>query len=136
MVFEGPTQIPATHTERRLRDGAKRHYHTSLATGWDYCALDFGLRVNPEASKCVLQEAVEAWEASVGTVFLGYDLCFQAVAGSQASNRTFVAPKVKTALTPFQAQRRPKTHSSAANWEHPVQSMAGSRPAAGPYLKG
>ncbi len=72
-----------------------------LPLDMDYCVLDFGLHVNPEALKRALQEAIDTSAASVETILLGYGLCSQAVVGLQANNCTLVVPKVDDCIAIF-----------------------------------
>lgn len=72
-----------------------------LPPDMDYCVLDFGLHVNPEALKKALQEAVDASAASFETILLGYGLCSQAVVGLRANGCTLVVPKVDDCIAIF-----------------------------------
>lgn len=72
-----------------------------MPPGTDYCVLDFGLHVNPEALRVALQEAIDASASSAETILLGYGLCSQAVVGLQANNCMLVVPKVDDCIAIF-----------------------------------
>jgi hypothetical protein len=72
-----------------------------LPPGVDYCVLDFGLHVNPEALKRVLQEAVDTLATSAETILLGYGLCAQDVVGLRANGFALVVPKVDDCIAIF-----------------------------------
>jgi hypothetical protein len=101
MVFEGPGQIPATRTKVIACATVIEEMLPLLPPGVDYRVLDFGLHVNPEALKRILQEAVDAWATSAETILLGYGLCSQAVVGLRANDCTLVVPKVDDCIAIF-----------------------------------
>jgi hypothetical protein len=101
MVFEGPGQMQATRTKVIACATVIEEMLPHLPPGVDYYVLDFGLHVNPEALKRVLQEAVDALATSAETILLGYGLCSQAVVGLRANEFTLVVPKVDDCIAIF-----------------------------------
>jgi hypothetical protein len=72
-----------------------------LPPGVDHQVLDFGLHVNPESLKRVLQETIDASAPPAETIILGYGLCSQAVIGLQANGCTLVIPRVDDCIAIF-----------------------------------
>jgi hypothetical protein len=101
MVLEGPGQMQATRTKVIACATVIEEMLPHLPPGVDYRVLDFGLHVNPEALKGVLQEAVDASATSAETILLGYGLCSQAVVGLRANDCTLVVPKVDDCIAIF-----------------------------------
>ena len=96
-----------------------------LPPGLDYCVLDFGLHINPEALKRALQEAIDTSAASAETILLGYGLCSQAVVGLRANGCTLVVPKVDDCIAIFlgsgeaykaQSRAEPGTYYLTKGW--------------------
>jgi hypothetical protein len=72
-----------------------------LPTGVEPQVLDFGLHVNPQELKRILQETVDAVAPEADTILLGYGLCSQAVVGLRANGCTLVVPRVDDCIAIF-----------------------------------
>jgi hypothetical protein len=101
MVSEGTNQMQATHTKVIACATVIEEMLPHLPPDTDYCVLDFGLHINPETLRRVLQETVDASAASAETILLGYGLCSQAVVGLRANDCTLVIPKVDDCIAIF-----------------------------------
>ena len=101
MVFEGQGPIQAIRTKVIACATVIEEMLPHLPPGVEYCVLDFGLHVNPEALKRALQEAIDASATSAETILLGYGLCSQAVVGLRANDCTLVVPKVDDCIAIF-----------------------------------
>jgi len=124
-MFEGTSQMQATRTKVIACATVIEEMLPLLPPDVDYCVLDFGLHVNPEALKCALQNAVDASVASAETILLGYGLCSQAVVGLRANGCTLVVPKVDDCIAIFlgsaeiyraQARTEPGTYYLTKGW--------------------
>jgi hypothetical protein len=125
MVFERPGQIRAKHTKVIACATVIEEMLPLLPPGVDYCVLDFGLHVNPEALRRALQEAIDASATSAETILLGYGLCSQAVVGLRANDCTLVVPKVDDCIAIFlgsgkaykaQSRAEPGTYYLTKGW--------------------
>ena len=96
-----------------------------LPPGVETQVLDFGLHVNPQDLKRVLQEKIDALAPRVNTILLGYGLCSMAVVGLQATDCTLVVPKVDDCIAIFlgsgavyrqQARGEPGTYYLTKGW--------------------
>jgi hypothetical protein len=101
MVFEGTSQMQATRTKVIACATVIEEMIPHLPPGMHYQVLDFGLHINPETLKRVLQESVDASATSAETILLGYGLCSQAVVGLRANDCTLVIPKVDDCIAIF-----------------------------------
>jgi hypothetical protein len=93
--------MQATHTKVIACATVIEEMLPHLPPGTDYCVLDFGLHINPEALRRVLQETIDASATSAETILLGYGLCSQAVVGLRANGCTLVIPKVDDCIAIF-----------------------------------
>jgi len=125
MVFEGPGSIQPTHTKVIACATVIEEMLLHLPAGMDYQVLDFGLHVNPEALRCALQEAIDAWATLAETILLGYGLCSQAVVGLRAKDCTLVVPRVDDCIAIFlgsgeaykaQSRAEPGTYYLTKGW--------------------
>ena len=96
-----------------------------LPAGTRCHVLDFGLHINPQKLKRVLQETVDALAPEVDTILLGYGLCSMAIVGLEARECTLVVPKVDDCIAIFlgsgaayreQARREPGTYYLTKGW--------------------
>ncbi|MCR4406006.1 MAG: DUF1638 domain-containing protein [Anaerolineae bacterium] len=96
-----------------------------LPPGMEVQVLDFGLHINPQELKRILQEAIDATAPQIDTILLGYGLCSMAVVGLQATHCTLVVPKVDDCIAIFlgsrtayrqQAHREPGTYYLTKGW--------------------
>lgn len=87
--------------------------------------LDFGLHIQPQKLKQVLQETIDTLASEVDTILLGYGLCSMAVVGLRARNCTLVVPKVDDCIAIFlgsgaayreQSRREPGTYYLTKGW--------------------
>ncbi len=63
--------------------------------------LDFGLHLEPESLKKVLQEKIDEASQNVDVLLLGYGLCSMAVVGLKATTSTLVIPRVDDCIAIF-----------------------------------
>jgi hypothetical protein len=96
-----------------------------LPEGMTHQELDFGLHLNPDDLKRVLQEAIDQASQEADTILLGYGLCSMAVVGLKASGCTLVVPRVDDCIAIFlgsreaytsQASREPGTYYLTKGW--------------------
>lgn len=66
-----------------------------------YKVLDFGLHVNPDQLRTVLQNEIDFAHSKFDTIILGYGLCSQAVIGIKATHCTLVIPRVDDCIAIF-----------------------------------
>jgi hypothetical protein len=66
-----------------------------------YKVLDFGLHVNPDQLRTVLQNEIDSANSLFDTIILGYGLCSQAVIGIKASHCALVIPRVDDCIAIF-----------------------------------
>ncbi|MBN1537457.1 MAG: DUF1638 domain-containing protein [Anaerolineales bacterium] len=66
-----------------------------------YEVLDFGLHVNPNQLRHILQETIDGANSRFDTIILGYGLCSQAIIGIKASCCTLVIPRVDDCIAIF-----------------------------------
>jgi hypothetical protein len=125
VVVGGPGQIQAIRTKVIACATVIEEMLPHLPPGVEYRVLDFGLHVNPEALRRVLQEAVDALATSAETILLGYGLCSQAVVGLRANDCTLVVPKVEDCIAIFlgsdeayraQSRTEPGTYYLTKGW--------------------
>ena len=57
-----------------------------------YETLDFGLHLNPQKLKSVLQEKIDQASRDADVLLLGYGLCSMAVVGLKSTTATLVIP--------------------------------------------
>ncbi len=101
MVFDRPRSKQARKTKVIACATVIEEMLSHLPPGVEYCVLDFGLHVNPEALRGALQETIDASDTSFETILLGYGLCSQAVVGLSANGCTLVVPKVDDCIAIF-----------------------------------
>ncbi len=77
----------------------------SCLEGAEYEVLDFGLHVNPEQLRKILQQRIDALEKPYDAIILGYGLCSQAVIGIQARQSPLVIPRVDDCIAIFLGSR-------------------------------
>jgi hypothetical protein len=70
-----------------------------------YEILDFGLHLTPEKLRGQLQATINATDAKVDTIILGYGLCSMAVVGLKATGCTLVVPRVDDCIAIFLGSR-------------------------------
>lgn len=96
-----------------------------LPPGMEHHVFDFGLHVNPQELKRILQDAVDALASRADTILLGYGLCSMAVVGLRARDCTLVVPRVDDCIAIFlgsgaayqeQARREPGTYYLTKGW--------------------
>ena len=106
--------------------------HQHLPAGTTCQILDFGLHVQPQTAKQVLQDTVDALAPEVDTILLGYGLCSMAIVGLVARGCTLVVPRVDDCIALFlgsgaayreQSRREPGTYYLTKGWieagDHP-----------------
>jgi Protein of unknown function (DUF1638) len=71
----------------------------------DHQVLDFGLHVNPENLRRMLQEAIDKATEQYNIIILGYGLCSLAVIGLHAAKSTMVVPRVDDCIAIFLGSR-------------------------------
>lgn len=76
-----------------------------LPPGMHHQVLDFGLHIYPEKLRSTLQAAIDAVDADIHTILLGYGLCSQAVIGITAQKATLVVPRVDDCIAIFLGSR-------------------------------
>jgi hypothetical protein len=90
-----------------------------------YEVLDFGLHLNPEKLRGVLQSKIDESSEGVDVLLLGYGLCSMAVVGLQARNTYLVIPRVDDCIGIFlgssaaykeQAKKEPGTYYLTKGW--------------------
>lgn len=75
--------------------------------------LDFGLHVQPEKLRDVLQAAIDRVSSDIDTIILGYGLCSMAVVGLSSTKCTLVVPKVDDCIAIFLGSNRAYHKQSA-----------------------
>lgn len=87
--------------------------------------LDFGLHINPEELKKVLQEKIDEASPKADVLLLGYGLCSMAVVGLRATTATVVIPRTDDCIGIFlgscnaykeQANKEPGTYYLTKGW--------------------
>lgn len=87
--------------------------------------LDFGLHLNPNQLKKVLQEKIDEASKSADVLLLGYGLCSMAVVGLKATNATLVIPRTDDCIAIFlgscsayqeQSKKEPGTYYLTKGW--------------------
>ena len=87
--------------------------------------LDFGLHINPEELKKVLQEKIDEASPKADVLLLGYGLCSMAVVGLRATTATVVIPRTDDCIGIFlgscnaykeQAKKEPGTYYLTKGW--------------------
>ena len=90
-----------------------------------YEVLDFGLHLNPQELKRVLQEKIDEASQSAEVVILGYGLCSMAVVGLHATTATLVVSRSDDCIAIFlgscaaykqQAGKEPGTYYLTKGW--------------------
>lgn len=66
-----------------------------------YKVLDFGLHINPDQLRTVLQNEIDSADSLFDTIILGYGLCSQAVIGIKATHCALVIPRVDDCIAIF-----------------------------------
>lgn len=84
-----------------------------MPEGLDYEVLDFGLHLDPNSLKGVLQSAIDACSPHYDTIILGYGLCSMAVIGLHSSHSTLVVPRVDDCIALFLGSRETYNAMSA-----------------------
>ena len=118
-----------------------------LPPGMQHQVFDFGLHVNPNKLRSILQEAIDAVSGRYETIILGYGMCSQAIIGVKANGCRLVAPRVDDCIAIFlgssgayqrQCQAEPGTYYLTKGWievgdtpftdyEHAVQRYGKAR---------
>jgi len=87
--------------------------------------LDFGLHLNPEELKGVLQEKIDEASKEAEVLLLGYGLCSMAIVGLKTTTATLVVPRVDDCIAIFlgsctaykeQAKKEPGTYYLTKGW--------------------
>jgi hypothetical protein len=90
-----------------------------------YEVLDFGLHLNPNELKTVLQEKINQASKSAEVLLLGYGLCSMAVVGLKATTATLVMPRTDDCIAIFlgscdayktQTKKEPGTYYLTKGW--------------------
>jgi len=90
-----------------------------------YEVLDFGLHLNPQDLKRVLQEKIDEASREADVVILGYGLCSMAVVGLRATTATLVVSRSDDCIAIFlgscdaykqQARKEPGTYYLTKGW--------------------
>jgi hypothetical protein len=96
-----------------------------LPPGMAYEVLDFGLHLEPDGLKKMLQRAIDETPPSINTIVLGYGLCALAVVGLQAAHSTLIIPRLDDCIGIFlgskeayqqQTSREPGTYYLTKGW--------------------
>jgi len=96
-----------------------------LPQGMAYEVLDFGLHLNPNNLKKILQQAIDNQDGEFNTLILGYGLCSMAVVGLHTRNFTLVIPRVDDCIAIFlgskdayseQVTQEPGTYYLTKGW--------------------
>jgi hypothetical protein len=96
-----------------------------LPSAIDVRTLDFGLHVNPEKLRQVLQAEIDSVDQEATTIILGYGLCSNAAVGLRTVNSTLVIPRVDDCIAIFlgstqtyrdQARKAPGTYYLTKGW--------------------
>lgn len=91
----------------------------------DYEVLDFGLHLNPNELKKVLQEKIDQESPNYDVLLLGYGLCSMAVVGLKSTSAALVVPKTDDCIAIFlgspdaykqQASKEPGTYYLTKGW--------------------
>lgn len=91
----------------------------------EYEVLDFGLHLNPDELKKVLQEKIDLDSPNYDVLLLGYGLCSMAVVGIKSSSATLVVPRTDDCIAIFlgspeeyikQAKKEPGTYYLTKGW--------------------
>lgn len=72
-----------------------------MPAGMHHKVLDFGLHVQPNKLREVLQEEINQIEKDYDTILLGYGLCSQAVIGVKSEHSSLVCPRVDDCIGIF-----------------------------------
>ena len=87
--------------------------------------LDFGLHINPQKLKEVLQQKIDESSQQADVLLLGYGLCSMAVVGLRATTATLVIPRTDDCIAIFlgscaayqeQAKKEPGTYYLTKGW--------------------
>ena len=87
--------------------------------------LDFGLHLEPQKLKRVLQEKIDEASEYADVLLLGYGLCSMAVVGLKATNATLVIPRTDDCIAIFlgscsaykeQSAKEPGTYYLTKGW--------------------
>ena len=90
-----------------------------------YEVLDFGLHLNPDKLKAVLQEKINEASENADVLLLGYGLCSMAVVGLKATTATLVIPRIDDCIAIFlgscnaykeQSRKEPGTYYLTKGW--------------------
>ena len=90
-----------------------------------YEVLDFGLHLNPNELKTVLQEKINQASKNADVLLLGYGLCSMAVVGLKATTATLVMPRTDDCIAIFlgscdayktQTKKEPGTYYLTKGW--------------------
>ena len=90
-----------------------------------YEVLDFGLHLNPNELKTVLQEKINQASQNADVLLLGYGLCSMAVVGLKATTATLVMPRTDDCIAIFlgscdayktQTKKEPGTYYLTKGW--------------------
>jgi hypothetical protein len=115
--------------------GARRHViacatvieemRPHLPSGVPYEVLDFGLHLNPQDLRRVLQEKIDEASQHAEVILLGYGLCSLAVVGLRATTATLVVSRSDDCIAIFlgscdaykqQARKEPGTYYLTKGW--------------------
>jgi hypothetical protein len=106
-----------------------------LPQGVDCETMDFGLHVNPDKLRKVLQEKIDASRREEGTILLGYGLCSRAVVGLRSERCSLVIPRVDDCIGIFlgsreayfkQAKTEPGSYYLTKGWIEAGDNLFGS----------
>jgi len=90
-----------------------------------YEVLDFGLHLNPNELKRVLQKKIDQASKEADVLLLGYGLCSMAVIGRKATTATLVIPRTDDCIAIFlgsskaykeQSRKEPGTYYLTKGW--------------------
>lgn len=81
-----------------------------LPPGMQYQVLDFGLHIQPNQLRSVLQASIDNVSDEINTILLGYGLCSQAVIGIKSEKFRLVVPRVDDCIAIFLGARSAYAH--------------------------
>lgn len=96
-----------------------------LPDGISYETLDFGLHLNPQNLRTILQEKINQASSNVDVLLLGYGLCSMAVVGLKSTTAMLVVPRTDDCIAIFlgscaaykaQARKEPGTYYLTKGW--------------------
>jgi len=72
-----------------------------MPSDMNYQVLDFGLHVNPNQLRLVLQDEIDSTDSYFDNIVLGYGLCSQAIIGIKSTHCTLIVPRVDDCIAIF-----------------------------------